>query len=367
MAFYLHLASLPLSKRPNLATHPVLERLLQLKHALSELESQDLGVEFDDGDSDDDGSDFAYGEMNVQGSDELDEEGDDMELLELAAQIEGLDEATRMQVLKHVSAEQKAKVLRLLEQVSDDEEEDEEDHEGDENFEGMDGLEGELDELEEEAEATPPPPPSKKAKKTKKASSVAVPVLEEPTPFFSHASSSTFSSSSATPSTSTSSASSARKPRTKKGRAASGDSDVLLEPTSLTTADDAEKAAARHSLRFHTTKLNQLAARRTSARAGRMGGDEDIPYRNKQAGRDAALRKNAPKGDAGDDLDGEEYGEADHATARKVRGEAMSGEEAAAAQAEEGDDGYYQLVKKRKREAKEEKQESYDEARNAQR
>ena len=183
------------------------------------------------------------------------------------------------------------------------------------------------------------------------------PTLEEPTPTFSNP----------TASTSKKSRSSSSKSSTSTSTSSTLD-DPHSEPTTLSLADSSAKASARHSLRFHTSKIDSASARRSSARQGRMGGDEDIPYRNKQAGRDAALRKNAPKGVAGQDtdLDGAEWGEEDRKTARDVKGldrdmEGEGGEDM------EGEDGYYQLVKKRKREEKEEKQEAYDEVRDASR
>jgi len=185
------------------------------------------------------------------------------------------------------------------------------------------------------------------------------PTLEEPTPTFSNPTAST-SKKSRSPSSS--------KPST------TSTSTLLEDPhsesTTLTLADSTAKASARHSLRFHTSKIDSASARRSSARQGRMGGDEDIPYRNKQAGRDAALRKNAPKGAVGQDtdLDGAEWGEEDRKTARDVKGldRDMEGE-GEGGEDMEGEDGYYQLVKKRKREEKEEKQEAYDEVRDASR
>lgn len=179
------------------------------------------------------------------------------------------------------------------------------------------------------------------------------PTLEEPTPTFSNP----------TASTSSKKARSSSKPSPSTSTTVD---DPHSESTTLTLADSSAKASARHSLRFHTSKIDSASARRSSARQGRMGGDEDIPYRNKQAGRDAALRKNAPKGAVGQDtdLDGAEWGEEDRKTARDVKG---LDRELGAAEDMEGDDGYYQLVKKRKREEKEEKQEAYDEVRDAQR
>jgi hypothetical protein len=188
----------------------------------------------------------------------------------------------------------------------------------------------------------------KSKKATKKPTSAFA--LEEPTPSFA---SSSRSKSKSKPSSSTA-ASSSKLP--------SKAEDVHSEPLALSLADSSAKASARRSLRFHTAKIDSAAQRRSSARQGRMGGDEDIPYRNKQAGRDAALRKNGPKGagDGGEDLDGMEFGEEDRRVAREVRGgkRGMDEEDGAA---EEGDDGYYQLVKKRKRDVKEAKQEAYDE------
>ncbi len=125
------------------------------------------------------------------------------------------------------------------------------------------------------------------------------------------------------------------------------------DPTHLSSADASDKAAKKHSLRFHTSKIAATSARRAAARQERMGGDDDIPYRDRKAARDAALRKSGGQED-GEDLDGSEWTEKDRKRARDVM-EEEGGEEAV-----EGDDGYYDLVKRRKTEAKQAKQEEYD-------
>lgn len=134
-------------------------------------------------------------------------------------------------------------------------------------------------------------------------------------------------------------------------RSRSDDDDAFGDATVLSAADSADKSAKKRSLRFHTSKIAATSARRAAAREARLGGDDDIPYRSKQAARDAVLQRNSAAGDGGEDLDGSEWSEKDRKRAREV----MEAEDAV-----EADDGYYDLVKKRKTEAKQAKKEEYD-------
>jgi U3 small nucleolar RNA-associated protein 3 len=134
----------------------------------------------------------------------------------------------------------------------------------------------------------------------------------------------------------------------KKAKPALAEADETLgDLLELTDADAGDKEHRKRSLQFHTQKIASMSARRSAARERRAGGDDDIPYRNRQAARDAALRKNAPRDLAGgEDLDGSEWSASDRKRAREVRDE-----EASEGGDGEGDDEageYYDLVKRRK-------------------
>lgn len=328
------MASLPASSRPNLASHPILSRLVALKQALAVL---------DDGGYSADVPPKSGFDIIIENGEEAEQQwkGDSSRLWASDRLMDDDDDSDDELDMSDFTEEQ----LARLEAAVNEGDMDEDDIAAwimEEKARAASSFKDEDDDLLVEEAA---PPPKKKKVVKKKAPAAASAFMDEPTPSFTHA-----SSSSAGPSRSS-----------KKASRPTESTDAFAEPTALSAPDAAVKSAAKHSLRFHTTKIDSAASRRSSARAGRMGGDEDIPYRSKQAARDAALRKNAPKGDKGDDLDGEEWGEEDRRVAAKVRGEADSGE------MEEGDDGYYELVKKRKRESKDEAQEAYDEERLAQR
>ena len=150
--------------------------------------------------------------------------------------------------------------------------------------------------------------------------------------------------------------SASKKSRSKDRQTASDD--ILGDPTALNEADATDKERRKRSLQFHTSKIASTSARRAAARAQRLGGDEDIPHRDRQAARDAALRKNS-QGGVGEDLDGSEWTEKDKKRAREVRDE--DGDDA------DGDDGddYYDLVKRRKTDKLEAKEAAHDEFRAA--
>ena len=124
--------------------------------------------------------------------------------------------------------------------------------------------------------------------------------------------------------------------------------------TELSAAEQAERSAKKRSLRFHTSKIAATSARRNAAREARLQGDEDVPYKNRQAARDAALQRNSTKGAAGEDLDGEDWSEKDKKRAREAMDE------------DDGDD-YYEQVKRRRTYEKEAKQQAHDDAREEQR
>ncbi len=142
--------------------------------------------------------------------------------------------------------------------------------------------------------------------------------------------------------------------------------DNLGDSTTLNEADATDKETRKRSLKFHTSKIAATSARRSAARAQRLGGDEDLPYRDRKAARDAALRKNGPgAGDEGEDLDGREWNEGDKKRAREVMGDDGGDDgEGGEHDGDEGDgddgDGYYELVKRQRTQHKQAKQDEHD-------
>ena len=99
--------------------------------------------------------------------------------------------------------------------------------------------------------------------------------------------------------------------------------------------------------------------RRRGARAA-LGGDDDVPYRERRQAREArAAREAAARGlgTGGADLDGEE-------PQPRKRDEDGDGDGDGSAE-DEAADGYYDLVQRKKKERKEEKQAAYDAAKAA--
>jgi U3 small nucleolar RNA-associated protein 3 len=139
----------------------------------------------------------------------------------------------------------------------------------------------------------------------------------------------------------------------------SADDDTLGDATSLLDADASDKERRTKSLRFHTSKIASTSNRRAAARQQRLGGDEDVPYRDRQKARDAALRKNssAAAQEGGEDLDGGEWSESDKKRAREVRDEV--GDDDAGGD-DDGAGEYYDLVKRRKTEKIEEKEAAHE-------
>jgi len=147
--------------------------------------------------------------------------------------------------------------------------------------------------------------------------------------------------------------------KSKSSRPLSADDDTLGDATSLLDADASDKERRTKSLRFHTSKIASTSNRRAAARQQRLGGDEDVPYRDRQKARDAALRKNssAAAQEGGEDLDGGEWSESDKKRAREVRDEV--GDDDAGGE-DDGAGEYYDLVKRRKTEKIEEKEAAHD-------
>ena len=131
------------------------------------------------------------------------------------------------------------------------------------------------------------------------------------------------------------------------------DADAYGEMTALHSADLADKNVRKKSLRFHTSKIDSTSARRQGARNQALGGDDDLPYRQRKKEKDAQLVKEAAKklnNQGGDDLDDEDP------ESPRV------GEKRSRQDEDEADpDGYYELVKKKSKENKEKKKVEYEE------
>jgi len=145
------------------------------------------------------------------------------------------------------------------------------------------------------------------------------------------------------------------KPRTSTLTSTSGEDDAFGDATVLGSADAADKKARRHTLRFHTSKIENTSARRQGARLS-LGGDDDVPYRERRKEKEARAQREAQageRGQGGDDLDDTEPESRQRTTGKVDVGE---GDESA----EESVDGYYSLVQKQKRERKESEKLAYE-------
>lgn len=312
LAFYLHLASLPEDQRPNFDTHPILPRLAQLKEGVAMLEELDFDAASVDGEDDDEEGEEMDG---------VEDEEEDVELADGKAELLGRLVGVPGGGVDWEDADEVWEGGELEDGELDDLRQDAEGELSDED--------ADLEEQEEEEEIDPPtkkPKKDKKDKKDKSSNRKSKFAVEEPE--FVPAAKSKQSS-----------------------RSRNDDEDQFGDATVLSAADSADKTAKKRSLRFHTSKIAATSARRAAAREARLGGDDDIPYRSKQAARDAVLQRNSAAGDGGEDLDGSEWSDKDRKRAREV----MEAEDAV-----EADDGYYELVKKRKTESKQAKKEEYE-------
>ncbi|GJJ13336.1 hypothetical protein Clacol_007588 [Clathrus columnatus] len=140
-------------------------------------------------------------------------------------------------------------------------------------------------------------------------------------------------------------------------------SDVYGEVTGLSTADAADKKSRRHTLRFHTHKIESSSRKREQSRE-KLGGDDDIPYPERKKEKEARIQKEVLKtrGTGGDDLELNDIDEgsppSEVGPAKRKRAESSDSE---------GDEGYYELVKRAKKSSKEQKKREYDQARLAER
>ncbi|KAJ3544139.1 hypothetical protein NMY22_g2893 [Coprinellus aureogranulatus] len=137
--------------------------------------------------------------------------------------------------------------------------------------------------------------------------------------------------------------------------------DTYGEASHLEEADAADKSARKKSLRFHTSKIESASNRRTNARTAAAGGDDDIPYRERQKEKQLRLEREAIarlQKQGGADLDDEEP---EPPQKRKREEDSDSGGESG----NESADDYYELIKSKSKEKKAKKKEEYDAARAA--
>jgi U3 small nucleolar RNA-associated protein 3 len=133
--------------------------------------------------------------------------------------------------------------------------------------------------------------------------------------------------------------------------------DSYGEATSLQHADAADKSARKKSLRFHTSKIESASARRQGARSNAVGGDDDLPYKERKKEKEARLAKEAKskvRGLGGEDLNDAEP-EIPLAEMKRQRDEESESSE----HDEEGPDGYYELVKRKSKEKRVKKKSDY--------
>lgn len=136
--------------------------------------------------------------------------------------------------------------------------------------------------------------------------------------------------------------------RTSELTKSSRDLQTFGEHTSLDAVDSADKAARKKSLKFHTSKIENTAAKRAKAV---VGGDDDIPYREREKERQLRIERESAKrvaslGQGGDDL---EPTEPTKVGTKRPRDD----------DDDLGSDGYYDLVKRQKQEKSDRKKAEY--------
>lgn len=343
LAFYIHINSLPPSSRPDI---PIIPRLLELKQGLTSLEDLDFDaasvsadpltlynplLDWAEGEDEElkEGKAELIKRMQAVNGEDWEDDADDL------WQKEGLEENELEDLLKDadkdkddidmlVAKSQKKKKKKISKKEKKTKKAEDDDLEG---FDGLDGFD-DLDDLLEDDKPKKKPVKTKKIKESESSfSAVAFTPLAEPE-FFS-------------------SISKSKKP-------ISDESDPLGDPMALTDADASDKTARKRSLAFHTSKINATLARRAEGRANRMGGDEDVPYRDRRKARDDALKRNSVRSE-GEDLEEVRPEKEKKKRARdEIEGDGeddLDDDEA---------DGYYELVKRRRKEEKEAKEAEHE-------
>ncbi|KAF9046408.1 Sas10 C-terminal domain-containing protein [Panaeolus papilionaceus] len=297
LAFFLHLrASSKYAQKPALLqSHPIMQRLLTLKQSLQTMEDLDFAIP-DSDDSDDESDDEgSYGEYMDMSMEEMLQDGENV---------------WRLDAEKGLEPNELAELL--------------EDAEGDFDL--------------KEPQITKRPKKKRKVAKsteenTSSPSTVSL-IFDLVEPEF----------------VSVKASSSRHHPAQDLG-------DPYGEATSLHSVDAADKTARKKSLRFHTSKIESASARRQGARNQAVGGDDDIPYRERKNEKDARLVKEAARRasqQGGEDLD-PEGGPSEHQIGDKRPRDNDDGD------GDESPDDYYELVKKKSKEKKEKKKAEYEE------
>ena len=124
--------------------------------------------------------------------------------------------------------------------------------------------------------------------------------------------------------------------------------DPYGEVTTLEYHDLSDKLARKKSLRFHVSRIESSSSRRTNARTKAIGGDDDIPYRERKKEREARTEREKERkkekgllGAGGDDLDDVDPEVSKEEKKRKrKRGLSEDSEDDL-----DGANGYYDLVK----------------------
>jgi U3 small nucleolar RNA-associated protein 3 len=150
----------------------------------------------------------------------------------------------------------------------------------------------------------------------------------------------------------------------------SSSTDAFGEATFLQHADATDKQARKKSLRFHVSRIESASARRQNARSNAVGGDDDIPYRERRKEKEQRMEKERQRkartlGMGGDDLDDLNPEIADASSRSKKRRREADDVDGDSDMAEAH--GYYELVKRRAAEKKVKKKVDYEEARAAER
>ena len=152
--------------------------------------------------------------------------------------------------------------------------------------------------------------------------------------------------------------------------------DSFGEQNVLQSVDAADKKARKKSLRFHTSKIEGAATRRDKGAKNLLGGDDDIPYKERKKQREIREAKESAKkgkGLGGDDLsDGDpevdmdvEFTGFDGDIGGRKSGKKRSRDDSNEERGDVDPSEYYSLVERSAKEKKERKKAEYDAAKAA--
>lgn len=154
--------------------------------------------------------------------------------------------------------------------------------------------------------------------------------------------------------------------------------DSFGEQTVLQSFDAADKKARKKSLQFHTSKIEGAAARRDKGVKNLLGGDEDIPYKERKKQKEIREAKESSKKGRG--LGGDDLSDGDPEVDMDVEftgfggdvGGSKSGKKRSRDDSDEEDGDvdpgeYYSLVERSAKEKKAKKKAEYDAAKAAER